>query len=399
MNVYIEKSHPCGEIYAPPSKSMAHRNLICAALSEGKSTISNIDFSEDILATLDCIKAIGARYEIKENSVTVEGTPKILSDITLPCRECGSTIRFFIPICASGGGSFTFTGSKTLMSRPMSVYEDIFKKQNIEFINDGEKISLSGQLKGGDFFVKGDISSQFISGLLFSLPLCKEDSVITLIPPIESKSYILLTLSVLKDFGINIDFKENKLYIKGNQKYIPCDTSVEGDFSNAAFFEALNCLGGDVSVKGLGKSLQGDRVYTELFEKIKQGNATIDISDCPDLGPVLFSVASVYGGVFTGTKRLKIKESDRGKAMAEELAKFGVKVIVEDDKITVEKSTLKKPKTSLQGHNDHRIVMALSVLLTLTGGQVQGAEAIKKSLPDFFDRLEKLNIEVNYETT
>ena len=399
MNVYIEKSHPCGEIYAPPSKSMAHRNLICAALSEGKSTISNIDFSEDILATLDCIKAIGARYEIKENSVTVEGTPKILSDITLPCRECGSTIRFFIPICASGGGSFTFTGSKTLMSRPMSVYEDIFKKQNIEFINDGEKISLSGQLKGGDFSVKGDISSQFISGLLFSLPLCKEDSVITLIPPIESKSYILLTLSVLKDFGINIDFKENKLYIKGNQKYIPCDTSVEGDFSNAAFFEALNCLGGDVSVKGLGKSLQGDRVYTELFEKIKQGNATIDISDCPDLGPVLFSVASVYGGVFTGTKRLKIKESDRGKAMAEELAKFGVKVIVEDDKITVEKSTLKKPKTSLQGHNDHRIVMALSVLLTLTGGQVQGAEAIKKSLPDFFDRLEKLNIEVNYETT
>ncbi len=399
MNVYIEKSRPYGQIYAPPSKSMAHRNLICAALAEGKSTISNIDFSDDILATLDCIKAIGARYEIKENSVIVDGTPKISSDITLFCRECGSTIRFFIPICASGGGSFTFCGSKTLLSRPMTVYEDIFKKQDIEFTNDGEKISLSGILKGGEFFVRGDISSQFISGLLFSLPLCKEDSVITLIPPIESKSYILLTLSVLKKFGIKIDFKDNKLYIKGNQKYAPCDTTVEGDFSNAAFFEAFNYLGGDVSVKGLSESLQGDRIYKELFEKIKKGNAVIDISDCPDLGPVLFSVASVYGGTFTGTRRLKIKESDRGKAMAEELSKFGVKVIVEDDKITVEKSVLKKPATALYGHNDHRIVMALSVLLTLTGGQVQGAEAVKKSLPDFFDRLEKLNIEVNYETT
>jgi 3-phosphoshikimate 1-carboxyvinyltransferase len=397
MNVYIEKSRPHGQIYAPPSKSMAHRNLICAALAEGKSTISNIDFSDDILATLDCIKAIGARYEIKENSVMVDGTPKISSDITLFCRECGSTIRFFIPICASGGGSFAFCGSKTLLSRPMTVYEDIFKKQDIEFINDGEKISLSGILKGGEFFVKGDISSQFISGLLFSLPLCENDSVITLIPPIESRSYILLTLSVLKNFGIKIDFKDNKLYIKGNQKYTPCDTTVEGDFSNAAFFEAFNYLGGDVSVNGLSESLQGDRVYMELFEKIKQGNAIIDISDCPDLGPVLFSVASIYGGTFTGTKRLKIKESNRGEAMAEELSKFGVKVIVEDDKITVEKTTLKKPDSPLYGHNDHRIVMALSVLLTLTGGEIQGAEAVKKSLPDFFDRLEKLNIDIKYE--
>ncbi len=398
MNVYIEKSRPCGEIYAPPSKSMAHRNLICAALSKGKSTISNIDFSDDIKATLDCMEAIGARYEIKENAVIVEGVEKILSDIILPCRECGSTIRFFIPICASGGGSFTFLGSKTLLSRPMTVYEDIFKKQEIKFTNDGEKISLSGILKGGNFSVKGDISSQFISGLLFALPLCENDSVITLIPPIESKSYIMLTLSVLKDFGINIDFKENKLYIKGNQKYIPCDTTVEGDFSNAAFFEALNYLGGDVSVKGLSESLQGDRIYKELFEKIKNGNSVTDISDCPDLGPVLFSVASVYGGTFTGTGRLKIKESDRGRAMAEELSKFGVKVILDDDKITVEKATLQKPHTSLYGHNDHRIVMALSVLLTVTGGEIQGANAVKKSLPDFFNRLEKLNIEVNYET-
>ena len=399
MNVYIEKSRPCGKVYAPPSKSMAHRNLICAALADGKSTVSNIDFSDDILATLDCIKAIGGNFEIKENTVTVEGTPKILSDITLPCRECGSTIRFFIPICASGGGSFLFTGSKTLLSRPMTVYEDIFKKQNIEFINDSEKITLSGKLTGGEFSVRGDISSQFISGLLFCLPLCENDSVITLIPPIESKSYILLTLSVLKDFGIKIEFDDNKLYIKGNQKYKPCNTTVEGDFSNAAFFEALNYLGGNVCVNGLGESLQGDRVYKELFEKIKKGNSVIDISDCPDLGPVLFSVASVYGGAFTGTKRLKIKESDRGCAMAEELLKFGVRVIAEDNKITIEKTTLKKPDTPLYGHNDHRIVMALSILLTLTGGEIQGSEAVKKSLPDFFERLRQLNIEVNYETT
>ena len=385
---------------APPSKSMAHRLLICGGLSEGKSVIKGISSSEDMKATLDCLSAIGAKYEIEGDTVTITGADirNIPEGAVLKCRESGSTLRFFIPICLLDGKTFTLTGSEKLLSRPLSVYEDIFKKQGITFEAEPDKIKVGGRLNSGNYKIKGNISSQFITGLLFVLPLMEKDSVIQLIPPVESLSYINLTIEALSVFGIRIEWQDEKtLFIKGGQSYKAANAKVEGDYSNAAFFAALNELGSEIEMTGLNpKSLQGDKVYEKNFALLGKGTPTINISDCPDLGPILFAVAAVKGGgVFTGTRRLKIKESDRASAMAEELSKFGVAVTVHEDSVVVYPHDFHAPTEILCGHNDHRIVMSCAVLLTLTGGKIEGAEASRKSLPDFFERLEKLGFEVD----
>ena len=388
-----------GIMEAPPSKSIAHRLLIGAGLAKGESIIEGISSSEDMKATLDCLSAIGAKYEIEGNKVTITGADirNIPENAVLRCRESGSTLRFFIPICLLDGKTFTFTGRKKLLSRPLSVYEEIFKKQGIYFEASADKITLGGKLQSGTYRIKGNISSQFITGLLFVLPLMKEDSTIQLIPPVESLSYINLTVEALETFGIKIEWQDEKtLFIKGGQSYKPVSAKVEGDYSNAAFFEALNILGSEIEMTGLNpNSLQGDKIYEKNFALLGKGTPTINISDCPDLGPILFAVAAVKGGgVFTGTKRLKIKESDRASAMAEELSKFGVAVTVHEDSVVIYPHDFHAPTEVLCGHNDHRIVMSCAVLATLTGGKIEGAEASRKSLPDFFERLQKLGFEV-----
>lgn len=388
-----------GIMAAPPSKSMAHRLLIGAGLSKGKSIIKGISSSEDMKATLDCLSAIGAKYEISGDKVEITGADirNIPEDAVLRCRESGSTLRFFIPICLLDGKTFSLTGSEKLLSRPLSVYEDIFKKQNIRFEVNPDKITLGGKLQSGTYKIKGNISSQFITGLLFVLPLMEEDSVIQLIPPVESRSYINLTIEALSAFGIEIIWQDEKtLFIKGNQSYNPVSANVEGDYSNTAFFAALNELGSEIEITGLNPdSLQGDKVYEKNFALLGKGMPTINISDCPDLGPILFALAAVKGGgIFTGTRRLKIKESDRASAMAEELTKFGVAVTVHEDSVVVYPHDFHAPTEILNGHNDHRIVMSCAVLSTITGGKIDGAEASAKSLPDFFERLEKLGFEV-----
>ena len=384
---------------APPSKSMAHRLLICGGLSEGKSVIKGISSSEDMKATLDCLSAIGAKYEIDGDTVTITGADirNIPENAVLRCRESGSTLRFFIPICLLDGKTFTFTGSEKLLSRPLSVYKEIFEKQGIYFEATAEKITLGGKLKSGVFEIPGNISSQFITGLLFVLPLLEEESKIKLIPPVESRSYINLTLEALSVFGIEVEWQdENTLFIKGGQSFKAAEAKVEGDYSNTAFFEALNVLGSEIKITGLEpESLQGDKIYEKYFPLLEKGEKSIDISDCPDLGPILFAVAAAKnGGTFTGTKRLKIKESDRAFAMAEELSKFGTKVTVNEDSVIIDASEFHAPSETLSGHNDHRIVMSCAVLATLTGGKIEGAEASRKSLPDFFERLKKLGFEV-----
>ena len=389
-----------GIMEAPPSKSMAHRLLIGAGLAKGKSIIEGISSSEDMKATLDCLSAIGAKYEIEGEKVTITGADirNIPEGSVFRCRESGSTLRFFIPICLLDGKTFTLTGSEKLLSRPLSVYEDIFKKQGITFEASPDKIKVGGKLQSGTYKIKGNISSQFITGLLFVLPLMEEDSVIQLIPPVESLSYINLTIEALATFGIEIKWQDEKtLFVKGKQSYKAVETSVEGDYSNAAFFAALNELGSEIEMTGLNpKSLQGDKVYEKNFALLGKGTPTINISDCPDLGPILFAVAAVKGGgIFTGTRRLKIKESDRASAMAEELSKFGVAVTVHEDSVVVYPHDFHAPTEILCGHNDHRIVMSCAVLSTLTGGKIEGAEASRKSLPDFFERLQKLGFEVN----
>lgn len=400
MIVKIEKSTAFGRVSAPPSKSMAHRYLICGALSEGESRISGIVLSQDIEATLGCLEALGAKVKIEGDTVIIGGIDinrKVKSNM-LFCNESGSTLRFLIPLCLLFDQKLLLTGSERLMQRSLSVYENLCKEQNIPFIQGENAVALKGRLISGNYAVRGDISSQFISGLMFALPLLKEDSTIEIIGDLESGSYLGLTVKALADFGIRITRKdEHTIYIKGSQTYKKRDIKVEGDYSNAAFLDGFNLLGGNVAVRGLDEnSAQGDRVYKEIYPLLQKGSPTIDISDCPDLGPVLMALAATLNGaVFTGTHRLKIKESDRGQAMKEELIKFGCNVDVKENTIIVEKCELKTPEVPLLGHNDHRIVMALSLLLTITGGEIYGAEAVAKSYPDFWDVIKKLGCILN----
>lgn len=422
MDKRIKSSIAKGIVKAPPSKSMAHRFIICAGLCDKVSTISNVDYSEDIKATIDCIKALGAKVDVGESSVTIDGGETVIqkllkisnetptsdksdmsdkqdiSEIDFMCRESGSTMRFFMGIAMTLPVTANFYGSETLRNRPFGIYESILNSaDNCFFKRMDDKISIKGGLKENDFEIAGNISSQFVTGLLLSLSLRKEGGSITLIPPVESRSYIDMTIQAMREFGIDVKWDdENKLKVEANQTYSSKDIEVEGDYSNAAFLDAFNYIGGDVKVEGLNaESRQGDKVYKECFEKLKAEKATIDIADCPDLGPVLFAVAAAnHGGVFTSTARLKIKESDRGSVMCEELAKFGIKTHMEENSIEIG-SGLKAPGEAICGHNDHRIVMSLSLLLSLTGGTITEAEAVRKSYPGFFDDIQKLGIVVN----
>lgn len=388
-----------GEIMAPPSKSMAHRYMIAAALSDGESLIDNISYSEDILATIDCIRAIGATVNEYEDHIEVIGRGLSAGGkVKFCCRECGSTLRFFVPVAMMLGRDVTLTGSKTLLSRPMSVYEDIAAKHNIEYYRDEEGIHVNGRLSAGIYEVPGNISSQFITGLLFVLPLLDGDSTIRLIPPVDSRSYIELTLKALKLYGIEAGFvSELELHVSGNRQYKCADVTIEGDFSNAAFLDVFNTIGGEVKVNGLSEdSTQGDRVYREYFAKLLAGKPTLDISNCPDLGPVLMAVAAMNnGGTFTGTRRLAMKESDRGRAMCEELGKLGIKSRMEEDEIEILKGELVPTEETLSGWNDHRIVMAVATILSRIGGSVDDAQAVNKSFPDYYDRIRRIGIEVS----
>lgn len=399
MRVKIIPGVASGEVTAPPSKSMAHRLLISAAMAEGVSVVDGVSDCEDVRATLGCLRSLGIECKQEGDRVTVFGKDPTQTTATAPlyANESGSTLRFMLPIALLSGATTMFGGTEKLMSRPMSVYEDICKERELVYIQDGRTITVKGPLKGGVFNVVGNISSQFISGLLFALPVLPDDSRIKIAPPIESRSYIDLTVSALARFGVKAVWEdEYTLYIKGGQKYQPTDTTVEGDYSGAAFIDALGVLGSSVRVLGLDpESLQGDRVYKKYFEQLKRGTPTIHIGDCPDLGPILFAVAAAKcGGIFSGTKRLRIKESDRAAAMAEELSKFGTKINVYEDKVIVYPADFHKPTEPIKGHNDHRIVMATAILLTLVGGEIEGAEAVKKSYPEFFGHLRKLGIEV-----
>ena len=399
MIVNIEKGRAKGCVSAPPSKSMAHRLLICAALSSGESVIHGMSDCEDVRATLDCLSALGVPFEQNGDTVKIKGIDarEMSASAPLSCRESGSTLRFLVPLCMISGNNTMLTGAPQLMKRPMNVYETLAKEKGLTFSQDERSVIVKGPLKSGEYKVAGNVSSQFISGLLFALPLVKGDSTINIIPPVESRSYIELTLFALREFGVDVTWKDDyTLFIKGGQTYKATETTVEGDYSGAAFFEAMNSLGSEIKIEGLREdSLQGDKVYSRYFEMLSKGTPTIHIGNCPDLGPVLFAVsAAKNGGIFTGTARLKIKESDRAAAMAEELKKFGVSVTIHDDAVVVYPLDFHKPTENLCGHNDHRIVMSLAVLLTLTGGTIEGAEAISKSFPTFFEDIKSLGIGV-----
>ena len=474
MRVIIKPSTPHGNVCAPPSKSMAHRMLICAGLAHKSepSLIFGLEDSQDILATIDCLNVLGAGINRQNDCAAIYGidSSAVRENNVLPCRECGSTLRFFVPLCLLQDKPLTLTGSPTLMSRPMDVYRAICQQQGLLFSQDEQGIHVQGPLRAGTFTIPGNISSQFISGLLFALPLLDANSTINVAPPVESRPYINMTIEALSLFGVRVNCENGTtLHIPGNQRYQNITAHVEGDYSNAAFLEALNYVGKQraegigaapsaapavhtasstvtatrvttaveataaaarvtttspataaaaratvaaannpapaatpaVRVTGLrADSLQGDRAYQELFPALAAGAPTISLADCPDLGPILMAVAAANNGAtFTNCKRLAIKESNRGQAMAQELAKFGAAVTVSDDRdnIVVQAGALRAPSLPLDGHNDHRIVMALTTLACAVGGTITGAQAVDKSFPDYFERLTQLGVDLCLE--
>lgn len=398
MNVRIHPSRACGSVSAPPSKSMSHRALICAALAQGESCISEILACEDVSATLDCLRALGVECKIHNDKVIVKGSDLTRSQgVVLRCRESGSTMRFMLPLCLLSQKEITLIGAPSLMRRPMKVYQDICLEHGLFFSQNESGITVKGPLMPGEYTLPGDVSSQFISGMLFALTQVQGKSILRILPPFESRPYVLLTLQMLALFGADVKWLDDlSLCICGGKPMTAQDYTVEKDHSNAAFLSALGFLGGEVHVSGLSPaSLQGDRIYPEHFQALKKGFGTISLADCPDLAPILFALAAAgEGGRFTDTRRLAIKESDRAEAMAQELCKLGVTVEIKENEIAVIPSALHAPTEPLFGHNDHRVIMALTVLATLTGGTVLGAEAVAKSFPDFFERISSLGIKV-----
>lgn len=399
MKVKILPSKTSGEVSAPPSKSFAHRYLIGSVLSRGKCVIKNIADSDDISATLSCIEQLGGSVTKDGNIVTVIPTnEKQIENAVFDCKESGSTLRFFIPVVlATGAKNCTFLGSERLLARGIKEYEKLFENSDVKIKSDEKSIEVNGTLSAGNYEISGEVSSQYTTGMLFALSRTPGKSTLKITGNAESRAYVDMTIKVLKDFGADIAEPEKNFFeINGKGRLSPGEFTVEGDWSNAAFLIALSRLVGTISVSGLNEnSVQGDRFSSVAFDALDGENAAIDLKDCPDLAPILFSYAAYKnGGKFINTKRLRVKESDRANVMAEELKKFGANVKVYENSVEIEKTQLKPPIMPLCGHNDHRIVMALSVLAAVFGAEIDGAEAVNKSYPDFFRVIKKAGVNV-----
>lgn len=399
MKVKILPSKTSGEVSAPPSKSFAHRYLIGSVLSRGKCVIKNIADSDDISATLSCIEQLGGSVTKDGNIVTVIPTnEKQIENAVFDGKESGSTLRFFIPVVlATGAKNCTFSGSERLLARGIKEYEKLFENSDVKINSDEKSIEVNGKLTAGNYEISGEVSSQYTTGMLFALSVLDGESTLKITGNAESRAYVDMTIKVLKDFGADIAEPEKNFFeINGKGRLSPGEFTVEGDWSNAAFLIALSRLLGTISVSGLNEnSVQGDRFCTVAFDALDGENAEIDLKDCPDLAPILFAYAAYKnGGKFINTRRLRVKESDRANVMAEELKKFGANVKVYENSVEIEKTQLKPPIVPLCGHNDHRIVMALSVLAAVFGAEIDGAEAVNKSYPDFFRVIKKAGVNV-----
>ncbi len=412
----IRPSKLSGNINIPPSKSMAHRALFCAFLSDGVSEIDNVELSEDIISTCRVIEALGGEIHTLDSSfsgrkrllIHGKGTVSIKEE-KINCGESGTTARFIIPISRLSEDRIIIDGSGKLVSRPFNAFYSVFEKSNITFETQGGKLPLTlhGSLKPGNYFLPGDISSQFISGLLLALPLLESDSTIQITTPAESAAYIDMTINMQKNFGINIYFKkdENKLIIPGCQKYIAKNYYVEGDWSQAAFWIAAGVMSGPISITGLNKeSMQGDKVIADIVksmggnvywennslvsEKSSLKGICIDVSQCPDIAPILAVLGSICEGEMEiiNASRLRIKESDRIKAIVTELTNIGADIKEQDDGIIIAgENTLTGGNT--QSWNDHRIVMSSAVASIKCEENVviEGVNAVNKSYPSFWE--------------
>jgi 3-phosphoshikimate 1-carboxyvinyltransferase len=391
--------------------------VIAAALSNGSSKIENIIFSDDIIATCGGMEALGAEIIREENALIVKGNgsgDRVQSEIQ--CNESGSTLRFLIPLGLLTEKKITFHGKGKLVDRPLEPYFHILDKQNIKYEYNGLPLTVEGKLKPGDFHLTGNVSSQFITGLLYTLPLLDGDSKIFITTELESKGYVDLTLDILEKYGIKVknnDYKE--FHIEGNQEYTPRDYRVEGDFSQGAFWIVAGLLGGDVQCDDLDmNSYQGDKEIVDLVEKMggslsKDKNSinvktsdtqgiVIDASQCPDIVPILTVLAALSKGrtEIINAARLRIKESDRLKAIATELNKLGADVQEKEEGLVIYGKERLKGGV-VDSWNDHRIVMALAIasIRCTDPVMITNSDAIRKSYPGFFDDFKKLGGKVD----
>ena len=421
-NLKINPSRLKGEVKIPPSKSMAHRAIICAALSEGLSIIENIDYSDDIIATIDAMKSLGAtivRYKDHLEVIGVYGVPKKAKDFRIiDCNESGSTLRFLVPISLLFSGRSKFIGKGNLGKRPLTTYYNIFDNQGIEYSYEEGNLNLIiiGKLKPGVFEVEGNVSSQFITGLLFTLPLLNGDSKIIITTEMESKGYIDLTLRAMSDFGVEIiNNNYREFIIKGNQN--ARNYRVEGDYSQAAFFLCADALGNNVLCQDLDlNSLQGDKEVIDILERMNvvfnskdtdvkgiiNGEliaTIIDGSQCPDIIPVLTAVAALSKGIteIINAGRLRIKECDRLAAVTSELNKLGAKIIEKEDGLLVTGVEKLKGNVEVWSHKDHRIAMTLAIASTRCEEPIviKDYECIAKSYPRFFDDFRTLGGDIH----
>ena len=421
FDVTIKPATLVGEVLTPPSKSISHRAVICASLAHGTSLVENVAISDDVQATIEAMRSFGAAFEgvtehtqhmdlhISNSMASLLASESFHTDsVKIECNESGSTARFLMPFFHLVEGEVTFTGKGRLSQRPFTPYFELFDKQGIHYVTEGGGLPLTvkGRLSPGRYEIVGNVSSQFITGLMFVLPFLEGDSEICITPPLESKDYIELTVDCLRAFGIEIDRKDERHYfIKGRQKYMSTHYKIEGDFSQGAFWLVAKSLGQKIEINGLElNSKQADRVILsiiDLFEHSKHESREIDVSQCPDLVPIVSVLAALKPGttnIINGA-RVRLKESDRLKAIATELRKMGADIEETTDGLIIH------GKKHLQGGilsswNDHRIAMALAIAALFCEQEVtiENAQVVNKSYPTFWAVFSKLGgqLDVKY---
>lgn len=389
MNVTILPGTLKGAVTPPSSKSQTHRAVLALMLAQGEGKLSNLAVSEDIQATQDCVAALKSGQPAQ-----ADGLP------LLDCGESGSTLRFLIPVALAVRGGGRFTGRGRLMERPQGPYIRLFEEKGILWNQEGTCLTVAGQLEPGVYALSGNVSSQFITGLLYALPLLPGDSRIVLTTPLESRGYVDMTLDMLRRFDIKVEEQEDGFLVPGNQTYQARDLTLEADWSGAAFWYAANFLGAQVDIQGLNPdSVQGDRQIGTLYWKLaRPGDVDIDLSQCPDLAPPLAAMAAVRKGTtrFVHAGRLRMKESDRLETIARTLNALGAKAQVGEDTLTLEGVDHLEGGT-VDGCNDHRIAMMAAVAAVACKEPVTilGAECVKKSYPRFWEDYTALGGEIH----
>ncbi len=415
MKVTVSPSRVLGEVVAPPSKSAGHRSLICAAFCDQPVTVFNCGESNDMTATIQSLKALGAEICREGSTVKVSPVKRNNRNCVIDCNESGSTARFMLPVaCALGAENITFTGRGRLPERPFDIIAEALRKNGVTCSSNNLPMTVSGQLKAGRFEIAGNVSSQYISGLLLALSITEGVSEIVLTTPLESRDYVMMTVNELRTFGAEIEVFDDRFVINGKPNLTACNRTVEGDWSQAAFHLCLGAVNGNVTVKGLDiNTLQGDSAIVELLKqfgakvtvtyngvnvkKSELNGITIDASQIPDLVPILAVTAAFAKGktTITHAERLRIKESDRLKETALRLKAFGIDVTETSDGLEIIGGVPKGAK--ITSANDHRIVMAFSVMAagSVEESVIDGCEAINKSYPDFFKDFSSLGGECN----